>query len=259
MSTDTGNDETRSATLLGGVGSEKFRIGPLSGDLYTTDAHAYDSPGTDGIFKITITATDPSGQSGSIDVALRPSGSAGSPTVRGPEEIRYPENGTWPLATYSATASPDRRAIHGWIISVEPGGGDGDFFDIDIDNDGNLTFTQPPDYEDPADENGDNTYSFTIMAYDTNPPSGQRPGRTLFSVRVTVADVDEPLEVRGPTAVDYAENGTDAVATYTLHGTSAPVEWSLSGADGGEFSITPHRCFNLQEVAGLREPDGCCQ
>ena len=127
----------------------KFRIGPLSGDLYTTDAHAYDNPGTDGKFEITLTATDPSGQPGSIDVALRPSGSVGSPTVRGPEEIRYPENGTWPLATYSATASNPERDIHGWIISVETGGGgDGDFFDID--NDGVLTFTQPPDYEGPG-------------------------------------------------------------------------------------------------------------
>ena len=67
---------------------------------------------------------------------------------------------------------------------------------------------------------------------------------------VTVADVDEPLEVRGPTAVDYAENRTDAVATYTLDGTSAPVEWSLSGADGGEFSIDANGVLTFN-----RQPD----
>ena len=242
---NTDDDQVRYS--IEGADSGKFRIGPLSGDLYTTNAHAYNDPGTDGIFKITIFATDPSDNSGSITVALKPSGSAGSPVVKGPERIVYPENGTWPLATYSATTSPDRE-IRGWIISVEPGGGDGDFFDID--DDGVLTFTQPPDYEDPADESGDYTYSFTIMAYDPNPPSGQRPGETLFGVRVTVADVDEPLEVLGPTAVDYAENGTDAVATYTLHGTSAPVEWSLSGADGGEFSIDANGVLTFN-----RQPD----
>ena len=111
----TDNDQVRYYSI-DGADAVKFRIGPLSGDLYTTDAHAYDNPGTDGIFEITLTATDPSGLSGSIDVALRPSGSEGSPTVRGPEEIRYPENGTWPLATYSATASnPDRAG------SINPG------------------------------------------------------------------------------------------------------------------------------------------
>ena len=79
----TDHDQVRYS--IGGADAVKFRIGPLSGDLYTTDAHAYDNPGTDGKFEITITATDPSGRSDSIDVALRPSGSAGSPTVRGPE------------------------------------------------------------------------------------------------------------------------------------------------------------------------------
>ena len=211
----------------------------MSGDLYTTDAHAYDNPGADDKFEITITATDPSGRSDSIDVALSPSGSAGSPTVRGPEEIRYPENGTWPLATYSATASNPDRDIHGWIISVEPGGGD--FFDID--DDGVLTFTHPPDYEDPADENGDNTYSFTIMAYDTNPPSGRRPGRTSFSVRVTVADVNEPPEFSVETASrTIAENTTTGVAigdpvTANDPDTGDTPAYTLGGTDANFFDI----------------------
>ena len=235
----TDNDQVR--YTIGGADAAKFRIGPLSGDLYTTDAHAYDNPGTDGKFEITLTAADPSGQSDSIDVALSPSGSAGSPTVRGPEEIRYPENGTWPLATYSATASSPDRDIHGWMISVEPGGGGGDLFDID--DDGVLTFTQPPDYEDPADENGDNRYSFTIMAYDTNPPSGRRPGRTLSSVRVTVADVNEPPEFSVETASrTIAENTTTGVAigapvTATDPDTGDTPAYTLGGTDANFFDI----------------------
>ena len=235
----TDHDEVRYSKS--GADAVKFRIGPLSGDLYTTDAHAYDDPGEDGKFEITLTATDPSGLSGSIDVALSPSGSAGSPTVRGPEEIRYPENGTWPLATYSATASNPDRDIHGWMISVEPGGGGGDFFDID--DDGVLTFTQPPDYEDPADENGDNTYSFTIMAYDTNPPSGRRPGRTSFRVRVTVADVNEPPEFSVETASrTIAENTTTGVAIGAPVTANDPdagdtPAYTLGGTDAAFFDI----------------------
>ena len=235
----TDNDQVRYS--IDGADAVKFRIGPLSGDLYTTDAHAYDNPGTDGIFEITLTATDPSGRSGSIDVALRPSGSAGSPTVRGPEEIRYPENGTWPLATYSATASNPDRDIHGWIISGETGGGDGDFFDID--NNGVLTFTQPPDYEGPADENGDNTYSFTIMAYDTSPPSGRRPGRTSFRVRVTVADVNEPPEFDSATATREVPENTEAgenigaPVTATDPDTGDTPAYTLGGTDAAFFNI----------------------
>ena len=236
---NTDNDQVRYS--IDGADAVKFRIGPLSGDLYTTDAHAYDNPGTDGIFEITLTATDPSGLSGTIDVALRPSGSAGSPTVRGPEEIRYPENGTWPLATYSATASNPDRDIHGWIISIETGGGGGDFFDID--NNGVLTFTQPPDYEDQADENGDNTYSFTIMAYDTSPPNGRRPGRTSFRVRVTVADVNEPPEFSVETASREVPENTEAgenigdPVTATDPDTGDTPAYTLEGADLDSFDI----------------------
>ena len=232
----TDHDEVRYSLI--GTDADRFRIGPLSGDLYTTAAHAYDDPGPDGKFEITITATDPSGLSNSIDVVLKPSGGTGNPVVNGPERIQYSENGTWPVATYSATASPNNRDIRGWIIGVQPGGGDGDFFDID--DDGVLTFTQPPDYEDPADENGDRVYNFSLHVYDTNPPNQGRPAQTFFPVRVTVVDVEvEALEILGPSAVEYPENGTDLVATYSLEGGSGPsVEWFLSGADAGAFSLS---------------------
>jgi hypothetical protein len=235
--TDPDGDEVRYS--LGDTGDDDpFRIDPSRGTLFITKAHAYYNPTKDKS-EITITATDPSGGSDSINVVLKPSGSTGTPVVEGPERIVYPENGTWSLATYSATASNlhgEIRGIHGWIIAVQPGGGDGDFFDID---DGVLTFTQPPDYEDPADENGDNVYNFQLHVYDTNPPDRGRPAQTFFPVRVTVVDVEvEALEIRGPSAVEYSENRTDPVATYRLESGSGSVEWFLSGADAGAFSLS---------------------
>jgi hypothetical protein len=233
--TDPDGDEVRYS--LGDTGDDDpFRIDPSRGTLFITKAHAYYNPTKDKS-EITITATDPSGLYASIDVVLKPSGGTGNPVVNGPEDITYSENGTWPLATYTATASNPDRSIHGWIISVQPGGGDGDFFDID--DDGVLTFTQPPDYEDPADENGDNVYNFQLHVYDTNPPDRGRPAQTFFPVRVTVVDVEvEALEIRGPSAVEYSENRTDPVATYRLESGSGSVEWFLSGADAGAFSLS---------------------
>ena len=234
--TDPDGDEIR-YSLDSTADYNLFRIDPVRGTLFTTEAHAYDDPGEDGYFVITITAKDPLGNSNSIKVVLTPSGSAGPPVVEGPERIQYSENGTWPVATYSATASNLEHKIDGWIIAVQPGGGDGDFFDID--DDGVLTFTQPPDYEDPADENGDNVYNFHLHVYDTNPPGGDRPAQTFFPVRVTVVDVEvEALEIRGPSAVEYSENRTDPVATYRLESGSGLVEWFLSGADAGAFSLS---------------------
>ena len=51
-------------------------------------------------------------------------------------------------------------------------------------------------------------YEVTVRASDGNLVS-------TLDVEVTVTDVNESGIVTGPTSVDYAENGTAAVATYS--------------------------------------------
>ena len=79
---DPNGDELRYS--LDGSDKGLFSIDSSRGTLFTTEAHAYNDPGQDGIFEITIIATDPSGLSGRINVALRPSGSSGAPCRKGP-------------------------------------------------------------------------------------------------------------------------------------------------------------------------------
>ena len=251
--TDPDRDEIRYS--LGGTDEELFRIDPVRGTLFTTRAHAFNDKNS---YSITITATDPSGASDSITVNLTPSGSDNAPVVEGPDFITYTENGTWPLATYSATVKGHMDAgttysYIGWIIGVEPGGGDGDFFDID--DAGNLTFTQPPDYENPADENEDNKYTFHLHVYETNPIERGNSQSAFFSVTVVVEDSTvEPLEIDGPTAVRYPENSTDNVAAYTLEGTSASHTWHLSGRDAGEFNLSSSGVLTFNSPPDYEKP-----
>ncbi len=63
-------------------------------------------------------------------------------------------------------------------------------------------------------------------------------------VSINVRDVNEtpveatPLDVSGATAVNYAENGTHAVATYTARGdNAATATWTLGGADMALFEL----------------------
>ena len=68
------------------------------------------------------------------------------------------------------------------------------------------------------------------------------------TVTVTIKvtnDPEEPvisiggLAVSGPGRVDYAEDRTDAVATYMASGPdAASARWSLSGDDAGDFRIS---------------------
>ena len=197
----------RSSFSLGDTDDDNFfDINPENGDLLAKGIFAYEAQSH---YDITITATDPDGEEASITVRVNRSGGARSLIVEGPQRITYPENGTWRIANYRGFVTGPEET-HGFIIGVQPGGGDGDFFHID--DKGILTFRQPPDYEDPADDNKDNRYSFSIHAYDPNPPRRQRPAQTFYSVTVIVYNIDEDLEIRGPTSIEHPENNSGPVA-----------------------------------------------
>ena len=83
-----------------------------------------------------------------------------------------------------------------------------------------------PDFEAPADAYTDNAYEVTVEVGDSD-------GTDAASMAVTVTVTDK-LEIAGEAAVDYEENGTGDVATYTSTGDM----WSLSGDDAGLFDIT---------------------
>ena len=162
---------------LGGADAGKFDIDPVSGDLLPEGSHQYNSPGPDGVFLVVITATDASGRNASVSIALQPSGSDNNPVVRGPRVIRYPENGTWQVAKYTGKLhNRDQDEDVGWIIGVQPGGGDGDFFDID--DDGVLSFTQPPDFE----QGQKSTVSRSTSTTPT-PLGGEDPGKPSTASR----------------------------------------------------------------------------
>ena len=244
---DPDGDEVRYS--LEGDDVAAFGVNPASGELYTKQKFQDVDKSS---YSVTIKASDPSGESDTIKATITPAGSKGSPIVLGPDEISYPENGTWQVATY--TAENKHGPTGGWIVSVEPGGGDGNYFTIN--DEGVLTFDSPPDFEDPKDEGQNNSYNFSITAYESNPPSGQRPRQTILSVTVIVTDVAAP-EPLGTAAVDQEEApefpasqaGARVVPENTPAGQDigSPVAatdgdgdsltYFLGGTDGGSFDI----------------------
>ena len=239
---------------LGGTDKNYFDIDPSTGDLLPKGPYGYEDKEK---YSITIVAADAYGEDDEIELSVERSGSGTAPVVQGPRVIRYPENGTWWVATFTGSFVDGREDDVGWIVGVQPGGGDGDFFRID--DDGVLHFIQPPDYEDPADDNGNNEYTFSIMAYDHNPPrNGQgdrpRPGQSFHNVTVIVENADEDLEIRGPTSVKFPENSTDAVATYTAQGAEGTLEWMLSGQDSNLFDINNNGELTFEQTPDYEKP-----
>ena len=77
------------------------------------------------------------------------------------------------------------------------------------------------------------TYNVTLKAADSF------GDYDTIDVTIMVTQVNEAPPVMGEATVEYAENGTDAVATYTaVDPEGAAVKWSLAGLDVGDFSIS---------------------
>ena len=91
----------------------------------------------------------------------------------------YAENGMDALATYTATGVHAAGAV--WSLT----GDDAAEFMV---TDGMLSFTTPPDYENPSDMGEDNTYMVTVVATSASDATVS----DMLEVTVTVTNVDEP-------------------------------------------------------------------
>ena len=180
---------------LGGADAASFGIREGTGQLQTKAALDYE---TKQSYTVTVTATDPGGLSATVTVTIEvtdvnepPVIMVGGLAVTGLASSDYDENGTDPVATYTASG-PDAASVR-WSL----GGPDAGDFTI---TGGVLAFRVSPNYEAPADVGGDNVYNVTVTAND-----GENTAMRDVTVRVT--DIDEVV-VEGPYAYDANGNGT---------------------------------------------------
>ena len=113
--------------------------------------------------------------------------------AQSPEPVEYAEGGEGTVATFTAM-DPDEDDKVSWSLS-----GDDDGAEFDIDEDGMLTFKNPPDFEIPTDSDEDNTYELTVTATD----EGEKTD--TFDVVVKVTNMDEEGMVTW--TIDHDGNG----------------------------------------------------
>ena len=172
---------------------------------------------TDNTYMVTLKASDGT-YTDTHDVTVMVTDVEELGMLVGQDSVDYPENDTVAVGTYTA----DGPLTPAWSLS----GDDADDFSI---GSGMLMFRATPDYENPADMDGNNTYMVTVMA-----KAGGEMG--VMEVMVTVTDQAELGMLMGEASVEYMENGTAAVGTYTADG-SGTASWSIEGDDMGAFTI----------------------
>ena len=159
---------------LGGEDAAAFGVSRNDGQLKTRAALDHEAR---SLYTVVVTATDPSGAAVSIPVTINITDEDEPAQITGFSSIDFPENGTAPVAGFSAQ-DQDGKVIR-WSLS----GPDVERFSI---HGGVLRFREPPDYEKPrsAAATGQraerNVYRVTIEA------SGG-----MHELAVTVTDVDE--------------------------------------------------------------------
>ena len=151
-----------------------------------------------------------------------------------PESVtRKVKEGNKPVAEFNATDTD--------LLTFSLGGADGGMFKLsdpsDETNDVSLSFADAPDFEDPGDADGDNSYEVSIEAKD---PSG---ATDTLTVTVVVEDVDDKPSISlvddGMCSLDgstvkctYAEGGTGSVASFSVaDDENDPTTWALKEAD----------------------------
>ena len=183
----------------------------------------------DNVYEPMIVATDTEGNAGFLIARVTVTDVNEPPTISGRTDLSVNENNENFGETYTARDPEDPAAqITRWSVTGTDRG------DFTINEEGQLSFRNNPDYEKPADSNKDNEYRVTVRASD-----GRYYG--TLDVTVTVSEVNEAPEMSSSSKaeISYRENGTSSLYTYRATDPEGdPFTWSLSGADGGLFTIS---------------------
>ena len=113
------------------------------------------------------------------------------PVITGDNALTFAEgtDTTTVLQTYSATDPEGVNTSFTWSLYGTDSG------DFDISDAGALTFKNVPDFDSPADADGDNVYTVRVRAQDATKTAG-------LDVTVTVTNVNEPPTVDGEPPTD---------------------------------------------------------
>ena len=216
---------------LSGADGGLFTISETGGLTFGSPPD-YESPADsdrDNEYEVTVVATDDESNMSTLDVTVTVTDKNEPPVVTGTSTFTIAENQDLVGASYTATDPEDPGGqITRWSVTGTDSG------DFEINEEGQLSFRNAPDHEKPADSNKDNEYRVTVRASD-----GRYYG--TLDVTVTVSEVNEAPEIRSEskTEISYQENRTSTLYTYRATDPEGdPFRWSLSGADGGLFTIS---------------------
>ena len=228
----TGGDGTSAVTwsLEGAVAGQFTLDGTgMSRTLMFSSALDFEAPADadgDNEYMVTVKA-EAGGEEEMLGITINVTDVDELGTLEGDTNVTYAEDRTDAVGNYEVRGGDGTSAVT-WSLE----GADAGQFTLDgTGMSRTLMFSSAPDFETPADANGDNEYMVTVKAE----AGGEEE---MVGITINVTDVAEHGTLEGDTSVTYAEDRTDAVATYEVTGgDGSAITWSLEGADAGQFML----------------------
>ncbi|WP_318531689.1 M10 family metallopeptidase C-terminal domain-containing protein [Sphingomonas parva] len=219
-----------SAAIAGGADSHLFAI--VGEALYFIKAPDFEAPGDSGgdnVYDVNVRIDDGYSSWDRI-YSIEIGDVADEPVPMGPKSFAVSENEAFVTMLPPWSSSPWSPTVS-WVIL---GGADAHLFTIVGDS---LQFLAAPDFEEPADADGDNVYDLVVMR-----PDG--PSAQPLELAVTVADAMSALDF-SPDALGFdgwnriaLEEGTRSVTGFASTGADGAVTYRIGGgADAAQFTI----------------------
>ena len=206
--------------------ADAFDIDKATGQITVAGKLDFESRGTpaDGKYVVVVTVTDPSGLGDNIVVVITARDMNEVPVLRGRPELTIDEidggdeDATKPLFVdenanpasnvYNVDDEDDRASVASWRLAGEDAGQ----FQLIGTVGRTLVFTTQPDYETPADADGDNVYKVTVVAIDNGGARGE------FDVSIAVMNINEEgkITLRDKDGVELVQPHADGPITAAL-------------------------------------------
>ena len=215
---------------IDGTDAALFTIDSSSGELNFKTPPDFEQPadnGTDNIYDLAITATDPVGNQGSQSLAIAITNlNDNSPQFDLTAYSFAIAENTSAVTTITASDADNDTLTLSLVVAD-----DSSFFSLDSSS-GALAFTSAPDFETAQDSNSDNTYDLELSVSDGS-------STTTASISVTVTNVDEaPSFATDSQSVSISENASGSVYTASASDPEQTnLTYSASGTDASLFTI----------------------
>ena len=170
---------------LTGPDAALLTIDAATGEISFINPPDFENPAdadSDNVYQATVTVTDADNLTDTQSIAITVTDVAENtpPVITSPASATVPEEQISAIDVQTADESREGDGLSYAIV----GGADAALFTIDPNN-GLVTFITAPDFENPADANGDNDYVFTVTVTDEE---GLTDTQTIT---ITVTDEDE--------------------------------------------------------------------